>query len=119
MYKILLLASVGINVFAQVMLKLGMTRHPLELSRGIIGNLKWFIGNPFLWCSIILYGIGFMFYAIVLSKLELSTAYPVASTLAIILTVLISAIFMHESFGSIKAIGLFFCLIGIFVIFIK
>lgn len=115
MYTVLLILGVLFNVSAQVLLKFGMKNFSFLGTYFDIG--KNLILNVYLWISIILYGTGFILYALVLSKFDLSKAYPVSSVLAIILTVFVSIAFMHEPISTTKIIGIFLCLLGVIVIF--
>jgi spermidine export protein MdtJ len=73
--------------------------------------------QPFFLLSILAYGIGFGLYAISLSKLELSRAYPVSSIAAIVLITVLSMLLFNESLSVIKIIGLAVCIVGIILVF--
>jgi multidrug transporter EmrE-like cation transporter len=118
LYKVLLFVGVGLNVLAQFSLKWGMKQVGLvEMNQGIINKLKLMLTNVYFWGGIIIYGISFLIYSIVLSKIELSRASPVSSVFAIILVVLISVVFLRESVSIIKVAGVLCCMLGIFLIF--
>jgi multidrug transporter EmrE-like cation transporter len=117
LYKILLGLGVLSNVAAQLFLKSTMRGYDIfgrkgGVLRGVIG----IIGRPFFWLSLALYGAGFLFYTVALSKLELSKAYPVSSAVAIVLIVLTSFLFFKESLDPLKVIGLALLISGIFLV---
>lgn len=115
MYYFLLIVGVIFNVVAQVFLKMGV--QGVTFTGELLSITKMLFSNFYLWVALISYGIGFMLYALVLSRLDLSRAYPIASILAIILTVSISIVFMHEDASLRKIAGIGICLIGILVVF--
>ena len=113
-YKILLLAGVIFSAAAQFILKIGMNQiGVVKINTDMLGNLKKMATNPLLWLAVLCYGVGFILYAIVLSKLELSRTYPVALLAAIILVSIISILFFNESVSIYKIIGLILCVGGI------
>lgn len=73
--------------------------------------------SPYLWLALVFFGISFILYAIVLSKVELSRAYPVALLGAVVLIFIISMIFFNETFNLAKILGLIFCIIGLVFLF--
>jgi small multidrug resistance pump len=103
-----------LNVTAQFLLKHGV--RGLQFNEETQSIVK-IATNPFILCSLLTYGAGFILYSIVLSKLDLSTAYPVASVSTIALIVLVSAFLMNETIDIYKAIGLALSVIGIILIY--
>ena len=117
-YKILLFIGVVFNVLAQLSLKKGMNEiGTVEMKSGILFKIREMFLNPFFIFGIIFYGLGFLSYAIVLSKIELGKAFPVSSVSAIVLIFLLSVIFLNESLNITKIIGIIFCILGIIFIF--
>jgi len=117
LYKILLGLGVISNVGAQLFLKSTMRGYDIFTGDG--GVLKGVLGifsKPFFWLSVALYGVGFLFYTIALSKLELSKAYPVSSAAAIVMIVVISLFFFKEILDPMKVVGLALLLSGIFLV---
>ncbi len=117
-YKILLMIAVFFNISAQLFLKSAMRGYNIFGSdAGILTKILPIFQKHFFWLSLFFYGMGFMFYSITLSKLELSKAYPVSSVSAIVIIAVISVIFLKESMSLPKVIGLALCISGIFLIF--
>lgn len=110
-FKIFLVLGTLFNVAAQLLLKHGMK------TPDILADKTKFLFNPFLWLAIIIYGLGFLFYAVALTKVELSRAYPFSSILAIILIFLASVLFMNESLTFLKGTGIILSLMGVILIF--
>ncbi len=84
---------------------------------GETGSIFKIAIDPFLIGSLVVYGAGFLVYSIALLKLELSTAYPVASVSSIALIVLVSLFFMNETIDIYKAAGLALSVIGVMLIY--
>lgn len=113
---ILLSIAIVFNVAAQLLLRHGMKDLVLTTTDGLVNYVKTLALNPLLWGSLFCYGLGFVIYALVLNKMEVSKAYPVASAGAILLTVLFSILFIGESFSYTKLIGAAVCIAGIFLL---
>jgi drug/metabolite transporter (DMT)-like permease len=64
------------------------------------------------WIGILMYTFNFFLWILILSKLDLSTAVPVASTNYVILPVL-AVIFLHENISVLRWVGIFFIMLGI------
>ena len=117
LYKLLLGLGVVANVGAQLFLKTAMRGDDLLAGQGgILRRVSGIFGKPFFWLSLALYGMGFLFYTIALSKLELSKAYPVSSAAAVVLIAVVSTLFFKESLEIIKLVGLAFLICGIFLV---
>lgn len=113
-YKILLFVSVIFSACAQIALKLGMNNlGVIKINADILGNLKRMSLNPMLWLAILFYAIGFIIYAIVLSKMDLSRSYPIALLAAIVIISVVSIIFFNETVSTYKIIGLILCIGGV------
>ncbi len=117
-YKILLLAGVVFNVTAQSLLKYAMSKSGGSGDISLIGKIVSTVFQPFFLLSILAYAIGFGLYAVSLSKLDLSRAYPVSSIAAIVLISVLSIVFFNEMFSLTKIIGLVVCIVGIILVFI-
>ncbi len=115
-YSIILFVGVGLNILAQIFLKKTMVGHQFSLA-SFGPNLMSMVAYPMLWLSLFLYGGGFVAYAIALTKLELSRAYPIASISAVIIIFVISTISLNESLTVFKTLGLIFSVLGIFLLF--
>ena len=117
-YKLLLVVNIVVAVAAQVFVKLGMKKvGPVQFDANIIDKLKKMVASPYLWVAVFVYFISFTLYAIILSKVELNRAYPVALIGGIILTFIMSVVFFHESINSQQVIGLVLCVIGFIFLF--
>jgi drug/metabolite transporter (DMT)-like permease len=96
---------------AQILMKKGLP------DSGLTGEniFRVFFQSPasgYLWLGALLYALNFLIWIVILSRLDLSTAVPVASTNYVILPVL-AMIFLHERVGLLRWAGIFSVVIGI------
>ena len=94
----LIFLTVGLNTLAQVLLKSGATKNILNL---------------YLLGGILTYGISTVVYILVLSKFNLSVAYPVVIGLTVIATTVASAFLLKEKVNSVNWLGIGLMLSGI------
>ena len=97
-FSFLIFVTVGLNTVAQVLLKSGATENLLNL---------YLLGGVFA------YGLSTLVYISVLSKLNLSVAYPVVIGLTVITTTMAGAIFFREKVSTLNWLGVGLMLTGI------
>lgn len=113
-YKILLMANVVTSVAAQLLLKFGMKRiGVVGFDAGFLEKIKKMSLSPFIWLAVLSFGVSFVLYAIVLSKMELSRSYPVAIVSGVVLIYVLSILLFNETATVIKVIGLVLCIVGV------
>jgi multidrug transporter EmrE-like cation transporter len=111
----LILAGVILNATAQLLLKEGMNR---------IGHFAfswanvWPIGlqvasNPFIIIGLCCYIFSVVFWLLVLSRTDVSYAYPLAS-IGYIVTALAAKLFLHETFSTQRIIAIAIIMVGVF-----
>lgn len=112
--------SIAMSIFAvvagQVLIKKGLNSlGGIDYASGVVAAyLKMFL-CPYVIGGVILYGTGVVFWVYVLSKLDLSYAYPFLA-LTYIFVALSSAWFLHEQITLIRWIGIVTICIGVFLI---
>ncbi|MGF1521039.1 MAG: SMR family transporter [Leptolyngbyaceae cyanobacterium] len=94
----LILVTVALNTLAQVLLKSGSG-----------GSLI----NPYLIGGVFTYGLSTLIYITVLSKINLSVAYPVVIGLTVIATTLAGALLLKEHISTTGWIGMGLMISGI------
>lgn len=97
-FFLLIFATVALNTLAQVLLKLGAGK---------------FLLNPYLLGGIFAYGVSTLMYISVLSKLNLSLAYPLIIGLTVIATTVAGAYLFHEKVEPVAWVGIGLMLSGI------
>ncbi|MEW6457432.1 MAG: EamA family transporter [Acidobacteriota bacterium] len=110
----LFIISMIIWVLSQVLIKNGMNKFA-----GIGINLNFFIRaltSPFVLAGIFLSGIGVLVWLIILSRYELSYSNLIVS-FTYVLMVLASIIFFREHISTLRWIGTFFIMVGVYLVF--
>ena len=89
----------------------------LNLGGGhIVNSLFHLFTNPGIVVGLALYLIGFVLWAKVLTKVDISTAYPIFISLAFTMVVVGSRLFFHESLTPLKLGGIIVIALGIIVV---
>lgn len=112
----LILTSVFLGALGQILVKIGAVNLTLNFSAGqfipsIIGILK----NFFVMSGIVSYGTSFLIWIKVLSKVELSYAYPMVS-LGYVITTFYAYFFLNESISIQRVLGIFLIIGGVVLI---
>ena len=113
---LLILISVILGAFGQIFLKKGM-KNVGEIEIKDLLSSKFFnlIREKFLFLGIALYGLAAIVWLVILSKAELSFAYPLIS-IGYILVAVLSKIFLNESLTLVRFLGIILIFIGVFLI---
>ncbi len=103
----LILFTVLTNAAAQIMLKKGMTSlGPLDIGAdGLIGTVFRVVFNPFVFLGLSTFVISMASHLIVLSRVQLSYAYPFLS-LAYVVVAAYSYFFFAEDVGLARLAGI-------------
>lgn len=113
---ILILVSVLLGSVGQVLVKYGITGVELDLSiRHLIPSIISIIKNIPVMCGIVSYGVSFLLWIKVLSKVELSYAYPMVS-MGYVLVMIFSYFIFKENISLTRIIGVIFIMIGVVLV---
>ena len=74
--------------------------------------------SPLMLLALIIYGLGFMSWIFLLSRNELSLVYPVVLSVNIVVMLIASSLFFHESINFFQLLGTFIVIAGIYLLFI-
>ncbi|OIP50396.1 MAG: 4-amino-4-deoxy-L-arabinose transferase [Desulfobacterales bacterium CG2_30_60_27] len=116
-YLPLILAGVLLNALAQITLKMGM--------RGI-GHFNFRLENlgsvglavatsPFILAGLVCYVVSVVIWLLVLSRVEVSYAYPLLSV-GYIVTALAGYLWLHEAMGPMRWTGIVVICLGVWLI---
>ena len=114
MQYIVALISIILGSVAQYFLKMGVitiTEKPKSLSEIIKSGLI----NIHLWSGLFFYGLSLLLWFYVLSKMELSKAYPLVS-LGYVFTLILGYFFLNEGVTITKITGVILVMIGVVVL---
>ncbi|MDD4856726.1 MAG: EamA family transporter [Candidatus Krumholzibacteria bacterium] len=110
----LIMFTVVLNTFGQFTVKTGINRvGPVELSNfhSIVKAFSsWIVLGGFA-----IYFVSSLIWLNILSRAELSWAFPILS-LSYVLTVLLSPVFFHESFSAQRLAGTLVICLGVFLV---
>jgi uncharacterized membrane protein len=110
----LILLTVVLNTFGQFTVKTGINRIGsvgLFNIHGIVRAFSsWMVLSGFA-----IYFVSSLIWLNILSRAELSWAFPILS-LSYVLTVVLSPVFFHESFSAQRLIGTFVICFGVFLV---
>lgn len=111
---IVLAMAIALNALANILIKIGM------LKIGQIGNvLEIFsraILRPIIISGILSFALALIAYSYVLSKLNLSIAYPIMTSLGFLIVVFVSWIFLKETITLIQVLGFVLILSGVWMV---
>ncbi len=112
-----ILFTVMTNAAAQVMLKYGMiTLGPVSFSADtIIQRIFQIVFNPWVFAGLTMFVISMASHLYVLSKVDLSFAYPFLSLAYVVVALFAWAVFKEE-LGTFKIAGIAFIMIGTILI---
>lgn len=105
------------GAIGQILLKAGADKlGEFDLSFGtFFQNILSVIKVPYLLIGVIFFGLSFLLWIKVLTKSELSYAYPMVS-LSYVIVGIASAVFFNESITANKILGIGAIVLGVFVL---
>lgn len=116
-YIPLILLGVGLNTLAQVALKAGMqTIGYFEFSFGNLIPISFQImKNPYIIGGLVLYVISVGTWLLVLSRLDVSYAYPLTSV-GYLVTALVGYYFLNENMSFLRILGILTIIGGVYLV---
>lgn len=111
---LLLICAIILNATANILMKLGAQRMG-GLSLNIEG-LKNFLTNPIIWAGVTSFGLTLVLYTYVLSKMKLSVAYPLMTSLGFLIVVSFSVLYLKEAVHWPQVVGLLLVIGGLYLI---
>jgi drug/metabolite transporter (DMT)-like permease len=113
----LILLSVASGVAGQLSLKVGVTRAGAAAieAAGPVSTLITAFRSPLVWLGLALYGLGALAWILVLTRLDLSFAYPFLA-LNFVLIALVSRLFLGETIPPLRWGGIVVICVGLLLI---
>lgn len=114
---VLILLSVSLNAFAQLFIRQGMLKMGnIALKMDALWNMTvQAISNVYIWAGMLSYAISIFLWMVVLSKVNVSLAYPFLS-IGYILTAIIAYFVFGEPLTWQKIAGILIICIGVIVL---
>ncbi len=113
----LIVLSVAISAFAQIALKAGMASPSVQraVAAGMgVPTIVQIAFSPFVILGLFLYFLSMAVWLLVLSKVEVSFAYPFVA-LGFVLTALFGRVFFHDTLSLAKIVGTLLIMTGVVV----
>ena len=113
----LLMIAMCLTVTGELLLKSGMNRHGelnVSLSTLVPTAVKLF-SSPFVLGGFVFVFSGALFWLAVLSRWQLSLAYPLLS-ISYIIGIIASVLILKEKVNAVQIVGVFVIIIGVFLI---
>lgn len=115
-YILLMFLTIALNVCGHLFLKAGMMRIGAITPEKLISDFTRIFFSPFVILGLISYVSSVAMYMVVLSKIQLSYAYPLLMSTGYILIVLFSWQIFGEVFSLHKWIGVSLILFGVILL---
>ncbi len=115
-YSVLVLAIL-FNAGANILIKIAMQKSPVLIEQGtIMGSMLQAVRNPWLLLGVSCFGLALVAYSVVLSKINLSIAYPVMTGAGFLIVFLVSAFYLKEQISYIHMLGAVLILAGVWLL---
>lgn len=114
-YWWLIALSISSSVIAQTIIKMGVTGDANGGANGFVGLITTIIQSPLILGGLALYALGALAWIMVLSRLDLSYAYPFLA-LNFVLITFISRYYLNEVVPTLRWFGLAFICMGILLV---
>ena len=102
------------NSSANIFMKVGMLK--VEQGGTLVQTIFRAARQPMVWVGVISFAMALMFYSVVLSKLNLSIAYPLMVSLGLIIVILASYFFLTESISVVQVVGFVLIIAGVWLV---
>lgn len=113
---VLILISVFLGAIGQVLVKYGAVNLNLNFTiKYLVPSILSILKNLPVMLGVISYGLSFLLWIKVLSKVELSYAYPMVS-LGYIITMVFSYFLFKENISFIRILGVAFIMLGVILV---
>jgi len=113
-YWILLIVSLALNATGNLLAKYAMKDAPSNV--GMLSLALYAITSWKVWLGIACFGIAFGGYALVLTKMDLSLAYPIMTTGGFLIIITASFFLFSEHISLLRVIGILLMIAGIWII---
>ncbi len=109
----LILFTVTLSACAQLALKLGVSQPNMvkALQTGILESLLAAALSPLIWAGLMIYALSVALWVWVLSKVDLSVAYPFVG-IGFIITMTFGIVFLNENVSLMRICGTLLIMIG-------
>jgi drug/metabolite transporter (DMT)-like permease len=112
---VLVFIAVCFSVTGELLLKAGMTQVGVLSLHNLTAMIPRMLRTPFLWLGLGSIGIGAGFWLVVISRVDLSWAYPMLA-MGYILALIFAGLVLREHVPLIRWIGAVVIVVGVYLI---
>ena len=112
---IALIIALLANAFANILIKSGMKNKEIVLSDPL-SAVKQIITNPLVLAGVGLFAVNILAYSYVLSKIQLSIAYPIMTSVGFLIVVGFSVFALKEQVSLVQVIGIVMIVTGVVLV---
>jgi multidrug transporter EmrE-like cation transporter len=113
---IMMFGAIALNVCGHSFLKAGMNRIGAINPSQIVTDFPQVVLTPFVILGLASYVASVALYIVVLSRTDLSYAYPLLMSIGYVLIVLVSFLLFREPFSAYKWVGIVLILVGVILV---
>ena len=110
-----ILGTVTLSAFAQVALKIGTKSLSSAAGKDVPAVIVSVASSPFIWLGLAIYGASVLAWLWVLSKTDVSVAYPFVG-ISFVLTAVMGAVLLHENVSLLRIAGTALVIFGCILI---
>nr|ALS91679.1 small Multidrug Resistance protein [uncultured bacterium] len=110
-----ILGTVCLSAVAQVALKIGTRSLSSSAGKGLPAVILSVASSPFIWLGLGIYGASVLAWLWVLSKTDVSVAYPFVG-ISFVLTAVMGAVLLHENVSPLRIAGTALVIFGCILI---
>ena len=110
-----ILGTVTLSAFAQVALKIGTKSLSSAAGKDLPAVILSVASSPFIWLGLGIYGASVLAWLWVLSKTDVSAAYPFVG-ISFVLTAVMGAVLLHENVSPLRIAGTALVIFGCILI---
>jgi len=112
---VVLLTSIALAIAGQLLMKQGMMMFGKFPVTQLLSKLIPMFMQPYVFLGFVFFGLSSIFWLVVLSRIDLSFAYPMVSV-AYVFVAIFSYLLFHESIPLIRWLGIITICFGVFLI---
>ena len=109
-----LAAAIVLNALANILIKVGMSR--VGESANMMQLMKKALSEPALFLGVLSFALALAAYSVVLTRLNLSVAYPIMVSMGLVIVVLASYFLLHEVITPFQIIGFLLIIAGVWLV---
>lgn len=111
---IVLSLAISLNALANILMKVAMRRQ--RETGDMLTMVKQSLANPVLFLGLVSFGLALVAYCFVLGRINLSIAYPLMTSLGIIIVIAASWLFLEEVITPLQIAGFVSIIAGVWMV---